>query len=194
MAEKKRIVLTGATGLIGSAVANNYATSLSDSRSRASRYCLVGMVRGIDVHARTAVAKELLKKGHDLVIFSRDPEAAARKIPGALEYVSWQPQESGSWSAAIDGTHAVIHCAAPSIFARRYSKSYAQETLTNRIVSTRGLVNALKQAKTKPGVFISSASQGITASMLSATFSSMKAHQLGQTIGPKTANPGRMKR
>ena len=100
-------------------------------------------------------------KGYDLVIFSRDPEAAERKIPGALEYVAWQPQESGSWSAAIDGAYAVIHCAAPSIFTRRYTKSYAQETLTNRIVSTRGLVKALKQAETKPSVFISSASQGI---------------------------------
>ncbi len=33
--------------------------------------------------------------------------------------------------------------------------------MTNRIVSTRGLVNAMARAKSKPGVFISSASQGI---------------------------------
>ena len=126
MAEKQRIVLTGATGLIGG-----------------------------------AVAKELLKKGYSLVIFSRNPEAASQKMPGAIEYVAWQPQESGSWSAVIDGAYAVIHCAAPSIFARRYTRSYAQETLMNRIVSTQGLVKALARAETKPSVFISSASQGI---------------------------------
>ncbi|MGD0003709.1 MAG: TIGR01777 family oxidoreductase [Anaerolineaceae bacterium] len=126
MTEKKKIILTGATGFIGG-----------------------------------AVARELLKKDYDFVVFSRNPEEAAQKIPGALEYIAWQPQEIGPWAVAIDGAYAVIHCAAPSIFERRYTKQYAQEALTNRIISTRGLVNAMAQAKSRSGVFISSASQGI---------------------------------
>ena len=126
MDKKKRVVLTGATGLVGSAVAG-----------------------------------EVLKKGFDLVVFSRNPEDAAIKTPGAIEYVEWQPQESGTWATVIDGVYAVIHCAAPSIFEKKYTKKYAEENLTNRIMSTRGLVNAMAQAKTKPNVFISSASQGI---------------------------------
>src|SRR6202142_4657878 len=126
MAEKKKIILTGATGFIGSAVAG-----------------------------------ELLKKGYGLVVFSRNPEKAAQKMPGAMDYVAWQPQENGPWSAALDGAYAVIHCAAPSIFERRHTKKYAQETLANRIISTCGLVNAMAQAKSRPSVFISSASQGI---------------------------------
>jgi len=118
MAENKKVVLTGATGFIGS-----------------------------------RVAKELLGKDYDLVVFSRNPAEAERKLPGAIEYIEWQPQENGAW--------AVIHCAAPSIFEKRYTKQYAQETLTNRVISTRGLVNAMRLAKSKPGVFISSAAQGI---------------------------------
>ena len=126
MIEKKKVVLTGATGVIGG-----------------------------------AVAKEVLNKDYGLVVFSRHPDKAARKIPNATEYVAWQPEEHGPWAKAVDGAYAVIHCAAPSIFEKRYTRSYAQETLTNRIVSTRGLVNAIAQAVTKPSVFISSASQGI---------------------------------
>ncbi len=86
---------------------------------------------------------------------------AAQKVPGAMEYVAWQPQENGPWAAALDGAYAVIHCAAPSIFERRYTKQNAQEALANRIISTRGLVNAMAHAKSRPSVFISSASQGI---------------------------------
>ena len=126
MSEKKKIILTGATGFIGG-----------------------------------TVARELLKKGYDLVVFSRNPEEAVQKIPGAIEYVAWQPQENGPWASALDGAYAVIHCAAPSIFERRFTRQNAQEALTNRIISTRGLVNAMAHAKSKPSVFISSASQGI---------------------------------
>ncbi len=126
MNEKKRVVLTGATGFIGGAVAG-----------------------------------QLLGKGYELIIFSRNPQEAKEKIPNAMEYVEWQPQEHGAWSAAIDGAYAVIHCAAPSIFEKRYTRQYAHETLNNRISSTRGLINAMAEARSKPSVFISSASQGI---------------------------------
>ncbi len=126
MPDKKKIVITGATGFIGS-----------------------------------VVAKELLQKNYDVVVFSRNPTEAAQKIPGAIAYVAWQPQENGTWANALDGAYAVIHCAAPSIFGRRYTKQYAQDALANRIIGTRGLVKAMAQAKSKPNVFINSASQGI---------------------------------
>jgi uncharacterized protein (TIGR01777 family) len=125
MTDRKKIILTGATGFIGG-----------------------------------AVAKQLLKKGYDLVVFSRKPEDAAKKIPGATGYVAWQPQENGPWAPALDGEYAVIHCAAPSIFEKRYTRQIAQETTANRVISTRGLVNAMAQAQSKAAVFISSASQG----------------------------------
>jgi len=126
MPNKKKIILTGATGFIGS-----------------------------------RVARELLKKNYDVVVFSRNPVQATQKVSGAIDYVAWQPQENGPWVGALDGAYAVIHCAAPSIFERRYTKQYAEDALTDRITGTRGLVNAMAQAKSKPSVFISSASQGI---------------------------------
>lgn len=121
-----RVVLTGATGFVGS-----------------------------------AVAAELLSHGHELVVFSRDPQAAAAKVPGAAEYVAWQPEASGLWAAAVDGADAVVHCAAASIFDRRYTRQVAHDALANRVISTRGLVNAMAQAAHKPRVFVNSASQGI---------------------------------
>jgi len=58
MEDTKRVIVTGATGLIG------------------SRLC-----------------SELQRRGYAVVVFSRDPEAARRKVPGALAYVAWQPLE-----------------------------------------------------------------------------------------------------
>lgn len=126
MTMNRRVVLTGATGFIGG-----------------------------------AVARELINRGYQLVVFSRNPGEARRKVLDASEYVAWQPEESGEWAMAIDGAYAVIHCAAPSIFAKRHTKAFARETLGNRITSTRGLVTAMAGAKQRPAVFISSSSQGI---------------------------------
>ncbi|MFN3374859.1 MAG: NAD-dependent epimerase/dehydratase family protein, partial [Chloroflexus sp.] len=53
----KRIVITGATGLIG----------------------------------RKLVAE--LRNDYEIVIFSRDPARARLSLPGAADYVAWQPAE-----------------------------------------------------------------------------------------------------
>jgi uncharacterized protein len=82
MENTKRVIVTGATGLIG------------------SRLC-----------------SELQRRGYAVVVFSRDPEAARRMVPGALAYVAWQPQESGPWREQIDGAYGVVHLAGESIYS-----------------------------------------------------------------------------
>ena len=107
------------------------------------------------------IARILLARGDELVVFSRDPEAARERVPGAATYVAWQPEETGPWASEIDGADAVIHCAAPSIFDTRYTHEYARESLDNRVRSTRGLVRAMSEARIRPGAFVNASSQGI---------------------------------
>jgi NAD dependent epimerase/dehydratase family enzyme len=125
MADSKRIVVTGATGLIGK-----------------------------------ALCKQLIAEGYQVAVFSRDPRKAGQAVPGAAEYVAWQPAEQGPWASALDGAYAVIHLAGASLFAKRWSKEYKREIIASREVGTRGLVNAMRQAQAKPQVFISSSAVG----------------------------------
>src|SRR5687767_12686138 len=120
MLDRRRVVVTGATGLIGK-----------------------------------SLCKQLLASGYQLVVFSRDPRAARQAVPGAAEYVAWQPAESGDWAGAIDGAYAVIHLAGASLFARRWSPAYKREIIESRQIGTRGLVHAIARAKSRPQVFIS---------------------------------------
>ena len=76
MTNTKRVIVTGATGLIG------------------KRLC-----------------EQLISKGYEIVVFSRNAEKARRALPGATEYVAWTPAESGAWASAIDGAYGVIHLA-----------------------------------------------------------------------------------
>jgi uncharacterized protein (TIGR01777 family) len=125
MAESKRVIVTGATGLIGK-----------------------------------ALCKRLMEKGYAVVVFSRNPAAAQQQVPGAAEYVAWEPAESGPWAGAVDGAYAVINLAGASIAGKRWNPHYKQEILNSRVIGTRGLVNAIRQATSKPTVLINGSAIG----------------------------------
>ncbi len=121
----KRVIVTGATGLIGK-----------------------------------ALCKELIAKGYQVVVFSRDAERARTAVPGAAEYHAWEPAAWGPWAAAVDGAHAVINLAGAPVFGKRWTAGYKQELITSRVLGTTGLVNAMQQATVKPQVFLSGSAVG----------------------------------
>ena len=125
MADARRVVVTGATGLIGK-----------------------------------AVCAALRERGYGVVVFSRDPDGARRAVPGAAEYVAWEPVESGPWAAAIDGAYGVISLAGASIAGKRWTEGWKREIRRSRAVGTRGLVEAMRSAAHKPRVFVSGSAVG----------------------------------
>jgi NAD dependent epimerase/dehydratase family enzyme len=125
MTDTKRVVVTGATGMIGRQLCN-----------------------------------ELIARGYAVVAFSRDPQQARAAVPGAAEYVAWSAAEDGAWASAIDNAHGVIHLAGASLFGKRWSPEYKREIIRSREVGTRGLVNAMVKARTKPRAFVSMSAVG----------------------------------
>lgn len=125
MSEAKRVVVTGATGLIGKALCRN-----------------------------------LGERGYQPVVFSRDPAAARRSVPGAAEYVAWEPAEDGPWARAIDGAYALVSLAGASVAGKRWSEAYKREIRDTRVIGTRGLVSAMAKAGAKPRVFVSGSAVG----------------------------------
>ncbi len=121
----KRVVVTGATGLIG-----------------------------------REVCATLIAKGYEVVVFSRDPQGARAKVPGAAEYVAWTPSESGPWAAALDGAHGVISLAGASIAGQRWTPEHKRAIRDTRVLGTRGLVKAMAAAQQQPEVFVSGSAIG----------------------------------
>lgn len=135
----KRIILTGATGLVG-----------------------------------RKLFAALRERGYALVIFSRNPDAARRALPGAAEYVAWSPAEDGPWAAAVDGAHAIINLAgAPisqGVIGVRWTPAYKEEILSSRVIGTRGLVKAIAAAQTRPTVLVNASAAGFYGYSTTATF------------------------
>lgn len=129
MSNTKRVILTGATGLIGSR--------------------LFGALR---------------ERGYEVVVFSRSPDSARQKLPGAADYVAWSPAEGGPWAAAVDGAYGVIHLAGAPIsqglVGLRWTDAYKAEILSSRVVGTRGIVGAIAAAARRPAVLVSASGIG----------------------------------
>ena len=121
----KKIIITGATGLIGK-----------------------------------NISSELIKRGEEVIVFTRNTEDAKTKVPDASLYVKWDYNKTEEWKEYINNSNAVIHLAGANLFNRRWSKKYKKIITESRIKSTQNLVKAISEVENKPEVFICSSAVG----------------------------------
>jgi uncharacterized protein (TIGR01777 family) len=108
----------------------------------------------------TALTRALTAEGHDVVILTRQAPPAASPQPHTT-FVRWTPDgTAGSWSQALDGATALINLAGESIAARRWSPAQKQKLRDSRMLATRSLTAAIRQAARAPGAFISGSAVG----------------------------------
>ena len=107
----------------------------------------------------SALTDRLLQAGHQVVVLSRG-NAAFRQTPG-LRTVSWSPNgEAGPWASEIDGADAVVNLAGAGMADKRWSPARKQLLRDSRVLSTRSLTTATRQAAAKPAVFVQGSAMG----------------------------------
>jgi uncharacterized protein len=121
----KKIIITGATGLIGK-----------------------------------NISSELIKRGEEVIVFTRNTEDVKTKVPDASLYVKWDYNKIEEWKEYLNNSEAVIHLAGANLFNRRWSKKYKKIITESRIKSTINLVKAISEVENKPEVFICSSAVG----------------------------------
>lgn len=112
----------------------------------------------------TRLAKKLHAEGFKVIILTRDLAKGNRIFPNSIfpriEIVSYDPKTSGSWQDAIDGCDAVINLAGTPIAEGRWTPAVKQDILVSRLNTTEKIVEAIKQAKSKPSVLINTSAIG----------------------------------
>jgi len=121
----KRIVITGATGLIGK-----------------------------------KLAKSLVDRKDEVIIFTRDISKAKSIFPRVKEFVEWDYHKPEEWKSKLENSDAVVHLAGINLFAKRWSNEFKKSVIKSRETSTRNLVEAVKSCNKKPEVFISASGVG----------------------------------
>lgn len=114
-----------------------------------------------------ALAKELVKNGHEIFILTRD--ARNRNNTEKITYISWlnngdAPEEE------LDGIDGFINLAGESINSGRWTETRKKRILDSRISATREVMRIIKQLNKKPQILINASAIGYYGTSLTNTF------------------------
>jgi uncharacterized protein (TIGR01777 family) len=105
----------------------------------------------------SALVRELIRKGHELVLLSR----TLRKNEGqGPRYLEWDGKSLGPWAEEIETADALINLSGEPVAAKRWSASRKEVILQSRVLPTRVLVDAMSGAVRKPKVLINASAAG----------------------------------
>lgn len=104
------------------------------------------------------LVKELLARGDQVTVLSRDAARTQRGLPG-VRAVGWVPEEEGPWYSEVDGADVVIHLAGEPI-AKRWTDAAKRDIVSSRVDTTRRIGEAIGRAKQKPSAFLCASAVG----------------------------------
>jgi uncharacterized protein (TIGR01777 family) len=104
------------------------------------------------------LVRELLARGDEVTVLSRDPDRA-RTALGGVEAVRWDPSAGPAPAAALAGRDGVVHMAGEDV-AQRWTDDAKRRIRASRETGTRNLVEGLRAADPRPGVLVSSSAVG----------------------------------
>ena len=98
----------------------------------------------------------LLQEGHYLTIVTRRPNKYEDEKAKNQQFIAWD----GDLVSAMNVADIVIHLAGENVFSQRWSEEVKKKIYNSRIEGTRALVDAMREAKSKPELFISASASG----------------------------------
>jgi uncharacterized protein (TIGR01777 family) len=99
------------------------------------------------------LCRALFLAGHDLVILTRDPVRAERRIGVKARYIAWQPLAGPPPAAALQGMQAVFNLMGENLGAGRWSPARKAAIYDSRVVGTRHLVAGFS-GQPAPGLWV----------------------------------------
>ena len=119
-----------------------------------------------------ALSDRLAREGHQVVVLTRagggsstssKSEVRSSKAgdPARIRYAEWTPNgATGRWAEEVAAADAVVNLAGAGIADRRWTSSRKRELVDSRIESTRSLVAAIREADSRPAVFVQASGIG----------------------------------
>jgi len=122
----------------------------------------------------TWLVHKLTEAGYDIVVFTRDQKRGENVFPKQafpqVEIIEYNPLEQGEWQDKIASSQAIVNLAGAGIADQPWTPERKQEILDSRIKTTNYIVEAIKQAQTKPQVLVNASAVGYYGTSETATF------------------------
>lgn len=107
-----------------------------------------------------ALAMELVDRGHDVIVLSRDPEKAIG-LPDEVRIERWDAHTADGWGSLADGAGAIVNLAGESIAAGRWTHERKRRIRDSRLNAGQAVVRAIETVTNKPGVVVQASGIGI---------------------------------
>lgn len=113
------------------------------------------LISGASGLVGTHLIPTLIAKNHEVV-------KLVRKTPKSADEIQWDAEKgfSESEQAKLEKFDAVIHLAGDNIASENWSQEKKKRLRDSRVVGTKVLVDALKQCKYPPKIFIAASAEG----------------------------------
>lgn len=108
----------------------------------------------------SALCARLAERGDGVVVTSRYPEEARRKLPAA-EVLPTAPQDAASLAMAVARVDAVVNLAGDPLDQGRWSDAKKARIRDSRVLGTRLLARAFDMAERKPAVLVQGSAVGV---------------------------------
>lgn len=105
------------------------------------------------------LVQELLRRGDQVTVLTRDVGRARKRLPPAARVAAWTPDKQGPWFEELEVVDAVVHLAG-EVVAKRWTDEAKRAIEQSRVGTAKLLSQAIGQAKHKPAVFVSASAVG----------------------------------
>jgi uncharacterized protein (TIGR01777 family) len=105
-----------------------------------------------------ALGQALLDKGYSVIIFTR--RINDRPVTGNLSYANWNPEQQTIDGAAIAKADYIIHLAGAGVADKRWTVKRKQEIIDSRVMSSKLIVDSLKNIPNKVKAVVSASAIG----------------------------------
>ena len=106
-----------------------------------------------------ALAEDLAKDGHEVIILSRSADPA-KGFRSGIRLARWDGRSAEGWGPLADGVDAIVNLAGENLSAGRWTSQRKRAILESRMNAGSAVVDAVLQARKKARVLIQSSAVG----------------------------------
>ncbi len=107
-----------------------------------------------------ALVRELAAGPYDIVALVRRPQRPRDLFPEGVSAVLWDGLTPGDWVRHVNGALAVVNLTGDNLARGRWTRAKKDRILKSRTGPGLALVEAVRQAGVKPGVFVQASAMG----------------------------------
>ena len=118
------------------------------------------LITGASGFIGSALSRELAAGGYDVVALTRDPDSTRGRFHDGVATAAWDGRTAKGWGRLADGACAIINLAGDNLAHGRWTRAKKDRILRSRADAGAAVVEAVRQATTKPKVIIQASAIG----------------------------------